>query len=206
MAGAAARIDQKSRALGSDASSFASKFVDVFVDVMSTTGDWPLTVTLSVSDATFISAFTVAVKPRPTRMPSCVTVEKPASSYLIWESPGGIAGNRKGPSSPHTAVRRPSPEGLAIVIVTPGMMPPLESLTLPLIAPVVAPTVCADDGREAIAMKPTITNRILSRLMVSPSTKGCRVISSWIRPENQRKKPGSMATRYTVGRLDAIGF
>jgi hypothetical protein len=39
-AGAAARIAQKSRALGRAASSFASKFVAVFVDVMSTTGDW----------------------------------------------------------------------------------------------------------------------------------------------------------------------
>ncbi len=79
-AGAAARIDQKSRALGSEASSFASKFVAVLVDVMSTTGDWPLTVTVSVNDATFNSAFTVAVNPRPTRMPSRLTVENPASS------------------------------------------------------------------------------------------------------------------------------
>ena len=80
-AGVAARIDQKSRALGSDASSLASKLVAVFVEVMSTTGDSPLTVTVSVSDATFISAFTVAVKPRPTRMPSREMVLKPDSSY-----------------------------------------------------------------------------------------------------------------------------
>ena len=39
-----------------------------------------LTVTVSVNDATFSSAFTVAVNPRPTRMPSRLTVEKPASS------------------------------------------------------------------------------------------------------------------------------
>ena len=69
-AGAAARIAQKSRALGSDASSLASKFVAVFVDVMSTTGDAPLTVTLSASAATFTSMFTVAVNPETdVRMP-----------------------------------------------------------------------------------------------------------------------------------------
>ena len=79
-AGAAARIAQKSRALGNEASSLASKLVAVFVDVMSTTGDCPLTVTLSVSDATFNSVLTVAVKPRPTRMPSRTTVENPSSS------------------------------------------------------------------------------------------------------------------------------
>ena len=82
-AGAAARIDQKSRALGSDASSLASKFVDVFVDVTSTTGDSPVTVTLSDIDASVISAFTVAVNPRPTRMPSRTIVLKPVSSYVI---------------------------------------------------------------------------------------------------------------------------
>ena len=80
MAGAAARIAQKSRALGRAASCCESKLVDVFVVATSTTGDWPLTVTLSVSEAIFSSTFTAAVKPRPTRIPSRTTVEKPASS------------------------------------------------------------------------------------------------------------------------------
>ena len=80
MAGAAARIAQKSRALGRAASCWASKLVDVFVVATSTTGDWPLTVTLSVSDAIFSSALTAAVNPSPTRIPSRTTVEKPASS------------------------------------------------------------------------------------------------------------------------------
>ena len=48
MAGAAARIAQKSRALGSEASCFASKLVAVLVEATSTTGDCPLTVTDSV--------------------------------------------------------------------------------------------------------------------------------------------------------------
>ena len=80
MAGAAASIAQKSRALGSAASCSSSKLVAVFVDVTSTTGDCPVTVTVSCSDATFNSVLTVAVNPRPTRMPSRTTVENPPSS------------------------------------------------------------------------------------------------------------------------------
>ena len=50
------------------------------VEVTSTTGDWPVTVTLSAIDASVSSAFTVAVNPRPTRMPSRTTVLNPVSS------------------------------------------------------------------------------------------------------------------------------
>jgi putative sterol carrier protein len=80
-AGACAMIAQKSRALGNDSSCFASKMVAVFVDDTSTTGDAPLTVTVSCSDATFNSMLTVAVNPTPTLMPSRITVPKPPSSY-----------------------------------------------------------------------------------------------------------------------------
>ena len=44
------------------------------VDDVSTTGDCPVTVTLSDSDATPSSPLTVAVKPRVTRMPSRTSV------------------------------------------------------------------------------------------------------------------------------------
>ena len=55
IAGAAARIVQKSRAFGSAASLSSPKLVADVVDVTSTTGDAPLTVTVSCSDATFMS-------------------------------------------------------------------------------------------------------------------------------------------------------
>jgi hypothetical protein len=51
----------------------------VVADV-TTTGDWPVTVTDSCSDATLSSTLTVAVKPRLTRIPSFRCVENPASS------------------------------------------------------------------------------------------------------------------------------
>ena len=63
-------------------------------------------------------------------------------------------------------------EALAIVTVTPGMTPPVASVTLPLIAPVVAPTDCASAGPEVIAMNPTHSVTIRSRLMVAPSIPG----------------------------------
>ena len=80
MAGAAASTVQKSRALGSEASFSWPKLVAVVVAVTSTTGDSPVTVTVSCRVATSMSVFTVAVKPRPTWTPSRTTVEKPASS------------------------------------------------------------------------------------------------------------------------------
>jgi hypothetical protein len=54
--------------------------VEVAVEVTSTTGDSPLTVTVSWSVATPSSAFTVAVNPSVTRMRSRTTVPKPLNS------------------------------------------------------------------------------------------------------------------------------
>jgi len=51
------------------------------VDDTSTTGDAPLTVTVSWSEATFSSTFTVAVKPTLMLIPSRITVPNPPSSY-----------------------------------------------------------------------------------------------------------------------------
>ena len=55
-----------------------------------------------------------------------------------------------------------------MVTVTPGITPPVASETLPLMAPVVAPTACANAGPAANAINPTIADRIRSRLMVAP--------------------------------------
>jgi hypothetical protein len=117
--------------------------VDVAVELTSTTGDSPETVTVSCRVATCSSALMVAVNPSPTRMPSRTTVLNPLSSYVILYSPGGTAGKRYVPSSPVVAVRTPCIEGLDTVIVTPGRTAPVPSLILPLIEPVVAVTDCA---------------------------------------------------------------
>ncbi len=64
------------------------------VAVVSITGDAPLTVTVSCSVATFMVAFTWALKPRVMRMPSRTLVWNPASSNESRYSPGGTAGKR----------------------------------------------------------------------------------------------------------------
>ena len=78
-----AMIDQKSRALGSDRQLLASKLVEVLVVETSTTGDCAADRHGLLNDATFNSMLTVAVNPRPTLIPSRMTVPKPPSSYLI---------------------------------------------------------------------------------------------------------------------------
>ena len=66
MAGVAASTVQKSRALGSAARRSWPKLVAVVVFDTSTTGDSPVTVTVSCKVATRISVLTVAVNPSPT--------------------------------------------------------------------------------------------------------------------------------------------
>src|SRR5215510_5582249 len=93
-AGDSARIAHMSRALGRLASVRESKVVVIAVDCVSTTGDAPVTVTFSLSDATPSSALTVAVNANVTRIPSRTTVEKPDNSNVRLYSPGGTAGKR----------------------------------------------------------------------------------------------------------------
>ncbi len=79
-AGEFARIAQKSRAPGRFASFSALKLVEISVDATSTTGDSPVTVTVSSSVATRSSASMSALKPRPTTTPSRMKVVNPGSS------------------------------------------------------------------------------------------------------------------------------
>ena len=80
IAGDAASTVQKSRALGRADRRSSPKFDAVVVVETSTTGDSPLTVTVSWRLATASSMFTVAVNPRPTLMASRFTVPNPPSS------------------------------------------------------------------------------------------------------------------------------
>ena len=73
-------MDQKSWAPGRFDSFDASKLVAVVVDATSTTGDSPVTVTVSSSVATRMLALMVAWKPRPTSTPSRTKVVNPGSS------------------------------------------------------------------------------------------------------------------------------
>ena len=64
------------------------------VALVSMTGDWPLTVTVSCSVATFMLTLTWALKPSVMRIPSRTLDWKPASSKARRYSPGGTEGKR----------------------------------------------------------------------------------------------------------------
>jgi hypothetical protein len=80
--GVAASSAHMSRPFGIDSSWASLKFCCTRVADVSITGDWPVTVTVSCSVATAMSALTLAVKPSDTWMPSRRIVLKPASSNV----------------------------------------------------------------------------------------------------------------------------
>ncbi len=59
-------------------------------------------------------------------------------------------------------------DGLAIVTVTPGMTPAEASVTLPLIAPLVAPTDCANPAPAVKTAIPNTRDKVASRLIELP--------------------------------------
>src|SRR5437867_8368667 len=135
-AGVTASSAHMSRAFGSDCSCSILKFCCVRVVDVSMTGEAPVTVTVSWSDATFISTFSVAVNPSRISIPSCLIVLKPGSSNVTVYVPGGTPGKRYDPSALVTDTCGPSIAGLVAVTVTPGSTAWLASVTLPLMVPV----------------------------------------------------------------------
>ena len=83
MPGAWAIAAHTSRAFGISVSSSLVKLVPIVVVVVSTTGDSPVTVTVSCSVATWSCWSTLRVWLMTTRMPSRFTVWKPVSSKSI---------------------------------------------------------------------------------------------------------------------------
>ena len=160
-----------SRAFGSDCSCSSLKFCCVRVVDVSMTGDSPVTVTVSCSDATASSTLSCAVNPRRMSMPSRFSVLKPGSSKVTVYVPGGTAGNRYIPSVLVTMDCTPIMLGLVALTVTPGRTAPLESDTLPVIVPVeLAPPPCANAWVDASRQTASIaTTKRNPRLMNASS-------------------------------------
>src|SRR3990172_12629534 len=105
----------------------------------STTGDSPVTVTVSSSVPTDRSAFTCAENEPDSSMPTRRTVENPGSANVTVYTPGGSASMRYWPVLPETTDRTFSMRaGLAASTVTPGSTAPDASFTTPAMDP------CAD--------------------------------------------------------------
>ena len=92
--GACPMTVQMSREFGMSFNISCVMFVWTFVFLTSTTGEAPVTVTVSVTDATASCTGTLAVKPMVMMMPSRLTVPKPVNWYFRAYSPGGSDGKR----------------------------------------------------------------------------------------------------------------
>src|SRR4029077_1839330 len=105
--------------------------------LMSTTGDSPVTWTVSVTDATDSVTSMVTVTPSGRMTSSRFTVLKPASVLSMVYTPGCSAGKRYMPcESVRLVWTPPTCDGLATLTVTPGSTAPVLSLTVPASADV----------------------------------------------------------------------
>ena len=109
---------------------------------VSTIGAWPVTVIVSSSDPTVISALTVDANPELTWTPSRLNVLKPTSVNVMTYGPGRNSTIRYCPWLSVTALRTFSiSAGLAASTVTPGSTAPEASRATPAREPFSA---CAD--------------------------------------------------------------
>ena len=100
---------------------------------MSTSGAWPVTVSVSSIAPTVMSAFTVATNSPRSSMPSRLTVAKPGSVKVTVYGPGRRSTMRYSPWLSVTAVLEPAiSAGLLASTVTPGSTAPEVSLTTPV--------------------------------------------------------------------------
>ena len=117
---------------------------------MSTTGDWPTTLTVSLTAPTFSTALMLATKPAVNRTLSRASPWNPSSSYRTSYTPMGSTVSRYSPSPSVTVVISAIwSAALLIVTVTPGRMPPLSSVTRPTMLPVAEPWATTNDGTNS---------------------------------------------------------
>ncbi len=119
---------------------------------VSTMGDSPLTVTVSVTAATVRLKLMVALRPMVSVMPSRTTFWKPASSAVTSYGPTGRATIRYLPCSSLVVVRTRPVSTFLAVIVAPGTIPPDSSSTTPRMSASVARAAC-DTPRRRVTRK-----------------------------------------------------
>src|ERR1043166_6970481 len=106
--------------------------VAAVVETTSTTGEAPVTVTVSCRSPTFIWTSSLAANDAVRTMSLRRTVLNPDNVYVAEYVPIGSAVSRYSPSASVTAAMLPTCRaGLVAVTVTPGRTPPLSSVTMP---------------------------------------------------------------------------
>ena len=115
-------------------------------------GDPPVTVTVSVSSPTSSWKLMGVCASTLTTTDGTTAVLKLASSAFTSYVPGTSRSFRKKPDSLVTTVSEVFRSMLVTVTLTPGRIPPLESVTVPLMLPY---TACAASGRGTRAQQAT---------------------------------------------------
>ena len=149
-----------SRDVGIFVSSSAVKFVAVPVARVSTTGDSPLTVIVSDTDATRSVMGRSTLLPTATMTFSRTTVEKPGSVAVIVYGPGARFRNRYSP--PASVVNVSVASTPCAETVTPGSTPPCSSLMTPLMVP---PWICANADTANVRHHAATTARVPNRFI-----------------------------------------
>ena len=126
---------QTSVDVGTPTSLSVVKSVPTFDDCMSTTGDAPVTVTDSCSDATCSCPSMVRIWPSPRRMFARLNAWNPESSKVSSYGPDGSEAIEYMPSLSDTTLRVPMSAADFAVTVTPGSTPPCGSLIVPVSRP-----------------------------------------------------------------------
>src|SRR5688572_25281444 len=153
-----------SRPPGVPCNSCSLRFTLVFAVVVSTTGELPVTVTVSATVATLRERSSGTVAPTCTMTFSRMTVRKPCNSTFTEYTPGWSEGKRLTPPPSVTPVIVPATStGLVRVTLTPGTAPPCASVTRTRIEPV---CTWACTGSAATAIKAMAASQIRTRFIV----------------------------------------
>ena len=165
------------RPVGSASSASRSSTCTRAVLDTSTTGDAPVTVTVSSRTPTRISTLIVAVKSVGSSMPSRTNVLKPASVNVTRYTPGRRSTIVNWPRSLVVADRTFSIRtGLAASTVTPGSTAPDVSLTVPAIA------LCAETRSGKTTMQASASTSM------DAAGKHLRVMAQLLRLDGQRQR------------------
>ena len=154
----------KSRPFGSRSICSPRMLVDRALCLTSTSGDSPVTCTLSDTPATDSAKSTFLIWPRVSGTSGTVTALNPASVAVTSQIPDASDGNRYTPLESDTADTTTPVASFLASTVTPGMTAPVASLTMPSID---ARCSCANAGIASASIRNT-SAMFLNRISCPP--------------------------------------
>ena len=155
--------------IGTESSTSRVSTLWVRTFTMSTIGLAPVTVIVSSSAPTRSSAFTFAVNPTVSSIPSRTTLAKPGNVNATEYAPGRRAVIWYRPEPSLTPKRLPpGKDGLVASTVTPGSTPPVASVTTPEMAPLSCARTAPGEATNTSKAVSVIRDRLLSVVILCP--------------------------------------